>query len=549
MGKMPSIINKTLLTSLFHLPLLANTHVLLGLKEGRVEEALTACAQQATLQNIPFLQEVALAILRNSMQQEDPEEQLRALLGASISWDERCFCLLEAGIQSKIPQVQLITVSLLAKAPYEKASSCLRKAAGSLFLPIRLEALYALCQRHEPEALSQIESLLCKMDPILAPLACQMLALLPEPSATSLLRQLLAHPKESVRTAALLATLQSKRDELLPEIRRVAAQPSVRAAEVAAFALGLFKDRTSIERLYLLSASPHETVRTATWQALASLNEKKALENLTQEALKGNLFAIWALRTWPTEKNQLLALLKAETPFVALNASLALFEQQEPASLPFIGQLLRSEVALINVTSPGGALHAWKTNYSVLQEGEEGIALIELSTLHKTALIDALIHWPTKVTLPFLQALVPQLPDPLIPAAIAMVAQINNPQAIALLKEWQQRPGAPWIRAYATLHLARLHEEAHYIEQLSTLIHTHAQEPIVAFRPFIPVHLRMDTSFALTPEQSAQFVSEGLEVLAAADETFAITLLLKLLANSAAENRPLFAGFLLRLSG
>jgi len=128
-----------------------------------------------------------------------------------------------------------------------------------------------------------------------------------------------------------------------------------------------------------------------------------------------------------------------------------------------------------------------------------------------------------------------------------MLENLDTTETILLLKEQQQRPGAPLIRAYCTLALSRIEKSQHYIDALEQWLERQQKHPVIQFRPIITkedgdIH----SPFKLTVQETSQLLIEAFETLAQIQTNKGIDILLSSLAHGHNKNKYIIAGLLIK---
>jgi HEAT repeat protein len=539
-------------------PLSANfspNRVLFLLNHGQIDQAVCQyekIQEQKGKHDFELLHQMCLSLLEFSMRSSSPEDQLLAVFGAGLALNDQTFYLLEQGLRSSYPQIQVAALSFLAQSQNDEAYSLIEKLLGSPYGIIRLEAAYQLAKIKHPKATAQIEALMQKVPPEALPIFPKMLALIGDASALKILRKCMSHTNHEVRIAAILGSAEFGRDDLLPQIRKLASQHDARQQETAAFALGIFQDHHSKQILARLAGSPHSPVRLAALKSLIMLGEKDKILQIEQLALQGDLFAIQCLGEIPHTEETLFEIANSNNLLLRLNGSLALLKRNDRRSLLGILEILvrdNRDLAYTEMTTPGKALTAWRAVPSASHQGEESSLLIELSLAFREEILTQCLELPAKDFLALARHLFDKKQNDLVPLLINLLINLDTRESIDLLKELQQKTGAPLIRNYASLALVKLKEEGPYMDLLGQSILNKQEIDMMKFRTLIPFELREEGShFELLPHESARLLIESLEVLSETDPHVGINILLTLLKEGHSRNRPVIAGLILQIS-
>lgn len=543
----------------FIAPLLADNfsydanRILFSITQGKVDEGLSlynSLAEMKGKHDFELLKQISLLILEQGVKSKDPEETVMALFGIGVAMNDRATFLLEEALHSPVPQIQLIALNFLARSQNDDAYEKIHQLMSSPFPPIRLEVAHQLALAKHPKATAQIEALMQKMDPRLHPVFPQLFSLVGDDAAFKILRKLLNHSDHNVRTAAILSAAKSGQDELLPTIRKIASQHDPRQQEAAAYSLGIFKDYSSLDTLKKLSSSAHLPVKIAALDALYQLGVQEVSEELEALALQGDLFAIHSLKEFPQGKQTLAKLMQNRKGAIRLNASLALLELKDRRALPGIAEILirdLRDVAYAEVISPGKALSAWKEIPSLSYKEEEIPVIEELSLSFREDVLEKAIELPQEDFLKLATLIFETKQNDLIPLLVRLLVNIESEKTVQLLKQQSQKLGAPLIRNYCTLALAKMHIGDDSIENLKQWVIKQQEVNMLKFRTYIPFDLRASRdTYELTPQESARLLIESLEVLSEKEQKESLDLLLKVLREGHKKNRFVIAGFILK---
>lgn len=544
-----------LLIMAFAVPLMGmyeGNRILFSLSQGQTEQAIELYQEfqkSKGKHDFALLHQVCHVLLDQGFKSREPEDQLMAIFGAGLAMNDRSFYLLEQGLKSPFPQIQVAALNFLGKSHQDEAYPLINKMMASPYALIRLEAAYQLALIKHPKATAQIESLMQKVDPAAHAVFPQLFALSGDDAALKILRKLMNHTDHEVRIAALISAAGSGRDELLPQIRKLAAQHDIRQQEAAALALGVFQDQPSEPVLRTMAKSVHPNVQIAALTSLYILGSKESIPPLQTYAKQGDLFAIQALGSIPGSEEILASLAKVAQLQIRLNATLALLELKDDRCLNGLFEILlrdSRDLAFTEIATPGKALKARKAIPSAHALGEESELLLELSLQFREEVLVKAIELKEETFLLLANKLFAAKQNELIPMLVTLLVNLDTEKSIALLKQQQQKAGAPLIRAYATLGLVKLKEDNYYRELLKEWILSQKDREMMKFRTFVPFDLR-DT-YELTPQETSRFLIESIQVLAETQEQDSIDLILHLLKEGHPRNRPVLAGLLLKVA-
>jgi len=534
------------------LPEAEKSRILYMLQAGDDKHALDlyeARYQKSGRHDAELLQEIALLLIEQGYKSSSPEGQLLALYGAGIATNEKILNILQDAVTSTVPQFQLIALNFLAKYHNDFADESLNQAMKSDFLIIRLEAALHLAEKKHPKAVGQIEALMYKVDPEIMPIFPQILALNGTNDAIKILKKLLNHSNEQVRVAAITSIAQSGRDDLLPQLRTLASQHSPSQQEAAAFALGKLKDDSSIPKLESMAKSKVPNVRLAALQALYQLGRKEAIEEVKEIAFAGDPFAIQALGAMEGAQNTLLKLAQSSNLQIKTNAAIALLELNDPRSLNYLADVIfhdARDLVFVEVNSSGGALHAWKAVPSARQNFSDNPIPHELSLHLREEVLAKTAELPEGSFLSLAEAVFEAQQNELVPLLVNLLENLQTPDAIKLLKKYQQKAGAPLIRNYCNLALYRLKEEGPYKENLKQWVKQQQTTDLIQFRPMVPWDKRLsNSSHQLTPQDTSRLLIDAFETLALAQDEEGINMLLDAIRFGNAINKFTLAGLLM----
>ncbi len=500
--------------------------------------------------DIELVQQIGLILLDKGSKSSDPQTKLMTLFGAGISTNERCLYILEEGLSSPSPEMQLIALNFLARYENDRADEALNRALGANHVLVRLEALQHLAKKKHPKAVGQIEALMAKLGDSLTPIFPQLYAMVGDAAAMKIMKKLLAHPDEEVRVAAILSAAKFERDDLLPQIRKLAAQHAIIQQEACAIALGRLHDESSIPRLEALTQANSLTTRLAAWQALYRLGKKETSSLVEKVAKEGNLYAIAILGEMQGSEDILFELTKDANLQIRINAALALLERVDPRCLkPLVEILLHDsrDLAFVKAASISTGLAAWKAVPSASQNLKEEQIAFELSLNMREEALQKAMELPPKIFLQLAEAIFQTHQNDLVPLTVAQLENIRSPESIALLKTYAQKAGAPLVRNYCNLTLFNLREEGPYEENLRQWIMAQQEEDFIRLRPYIPWEVRDPNShYELSPHETSKLLIEAFESFAQTQEDKGVDVLLDALLHGNIKNRYALAGLLIR---
>jgi len=528
--------------------------ILYFMQQGNVRESLTQYQklyEQTGAHHFELLEQLGLILLDQGSRIKDPEVQLMTMFGAGIAGNDKTLYLLEEGLKSPFPQIQLVCLNLVASSYDDKAEDSLLNAMLSSEILVRFEAVYHLAKKKHPQAVSHIESLMIKLPDELHALFPQLLALVGTNEAFMILRKMMSSPNRDTRLAVIHSIAQTARDDFLPQIRILASHHDYRQQETCAQALGLFKDETAIPLLERLAQSPIMSVSLAALRALYNMGDQAAGLKIISIAKKQELFAtalLGELKGTETVLQELVS--QSPHPLIKLNASLALLEKKNRQCIPILADVLfqdSRDLAFVKSHSPGQALSYWKIIPSAQHNLAENLVAYELSVGMREEVLSKTMELPEEDFLKIASYIFELEQNDLVPCLVDLLENLQTPRAIELLKKYQQKTGAPLIRNYCNLALYRLQIPGSYAQNLKKWISEQQGQELIRFRPFIPWEARTGrSSYHLTPHETSRLLIESFETLARSQNNEGIQVLLEAIKNGNQTNKYALAGLLLR---
>jgi hypothetical protein len=497
------------------------------------------------------LQQIATVFIEQDARSQDTEKQLLSIFGCGLAGLSASLDVLDAGLSSPNIQTQLASLQFIARMQEDQADDLLNKAMASPFLYTRLEAAYLLAQKKAKTATGQIEALMYRIPPPLRYFFPEFFAIIGTSDAIHVLRHLMDDSFHPIRIEAILSAARHGRDDLLPPIRAASTHLNSAEQEACAAAFGYLKDLQSMKKLKKLSLSNAPNVQLAALHSLFLLGDAKASEKIIEEAKQENLFAINMLAEIPGSEETLYSLLSNGSLHVRFNAALALLHRKDTRCMPTLVEfLLRDsrDLGFQPQTSLGNSMKAWKILPSSSQHAQDSFFdLHALSLSMREMILRESIELEEPVFLKLAKLLFDTKQNDLIPLLVSLLENLRTPQAIALLKSQSQAAGAPLIRTYCNLSLFRLKEPGPYEDTLKRWIQQNKSQELIRFRPTLPWNMRLvETTFALTPEESSSLLIESFQALADRHDAEGIDFLLDAIQHGNIRNRPVLSGILIR---
>lgn len=538
--------SKALSSTFFH-----KGRILFLIQQGEHEQALKL--YQATFQengqhDFELLHQIGLRILDYGFRQHDPECQLMALFGASVSAHEDAYYILEESLKSRFPEIQVVALKALARFQNDRADQALLRALGASSLQVRYEAAHQLCKKKHPQAVSQTESLMYKTPKAFWPIYPPLFAMVEDPHSTKILRKLLAHPSEDVRLAVMMSVTKYGRDDLLPQMRQQLFQTQFDQQEACAYTLGSLKDEQAIPKLEKLTSSQYSTVALAAHFALYQLGRETSIKAIEQAAQQEDLFAIAALGSIPDHSEVLLELLHKQNLQVRLNALISLLNQHHSKALAFVDDILirdKRDLGFTSFHSPGHAFKAWKVIASASQLLKDDLSAYADHLELRESILQKVREQSEARFIALAHQIFSKQQNDLIPKTVELLQELGTAEAIECLKQHHQQLGAPLVRHYCNLALYRLQEPGPYGEQLRQWVKAQSQTELIRFQPLSPWKWE-ETSYALTPEETSKLLIDAFEAFTIQQDTQGIETLIEAIATGHAKNKYALAGLLLR---
>lgn len=529
--------------------------VLYLIQAGEVErgiELYQSYVKEVGNHDFSILEQMGHLILNLGAKSEDEESLLLTMYGLGIADSLEGMDLYEMGMSSRNPMTQMATIQFLSRLQDDRVEDLLFKAFSSPFLPVRMEAAYALAMHRSEKVTGMIDSLMQKLPPFVHVYFPELFAMIGTPDAMGILKRMVSHSHLSVRLASILAAAKYGRDDFLAEIRAGATHSDQAEQETCAAALGYLKDSHSIPLLKNLSESNHLNVKLAACFSLSKLGDIHFREPIIESALQKNPLAIPMLLEMPNTEPLLTSLLKDYNFHIRANSALVLLKKRNPSCVPTLIQMLikdEKDLGFQPVYSIGHALMAWKVIPSASQYAKKHQVDIPSITLalREQILMDAM-ELPEEEFLSIARAIFFKKENELIPLLVHLLENLNTPAALSLLQEESKRAGAPFIRTYCHLALYRLKAEKHHADFIYEWMEKGQDHELFQFREMLSWTERNEsqTEYLLTPKETSRLLIEGYEVLAESHEMRGIDLLVQAIGTGHKKNRYVLAGLLLK---
>ncbi len=521
--------------------------------QGKIAEGIEAYKELVkTLgkQDHELLEQISLSILAKGFEEREPEKQILALFGASVSMNDKVDRFFELAYRSPYPQIQLAALNAATKTHTEMSNFLLGQAIGSSHPLIRLEAALLMAERKTPGASIKIESLMQKMESEVHFIFPRLFAMIGDKESTKILRRLVTHPDEKVRAESLIAIGTANRDDLIMEVKRCLNHPDPMTLEAAIFAAGALKDETTIPFITRHTQSSNAAVRLAALNSLAKMKDKGALNEIIYLASEENPFAITLLGEYEEGDPVLIKLLDSQNSTTRINACASLLKHKNPAGLKGLPEVLIKsprDLCFIPLVSQGGSLKSVKSIPSSKQNLAENPVAFEMSLSFREEVLRDAFNLPDQYGFEIIRILFQVEQTDLIPLAMELLESHPNEKTIAYLKEQEQKLGSPFIRYFAALALMNMGIEGPYSDKIASYLINSKDIDLVKFRPFIPWELRGEiTPYELTVNDHSSLFIAAIEGLAQKRDEKGIQTLIEMLSKRDDPNRYIIAGILLR---
>jgi HEAT repeat protein len=523
------------------------------MQKNQVEESLQLYRDNYDLtgrQNFEVLQQMGLLLLKKGIQSEDPQVFLMTLFGAGLSGSASALEILEKGVAHADPYIQLLSLHFVSQFDDDRTFDIFNRAMSSDFLSTRMEAAFAMAQRKHPQAVGQIEGLMCRLPPAFKPYFPSFFALLGTSEATYALRRLIEDIDPQVRIESILNVARTGRDDFLPMLRKRLSHSHIAEVEAAIYAVGLLKDSASVPRLKKLASSPTDSIRLAAALALWQLGDRSGKATIEELAKQNHLFSIAALGELVDTEELLTTFLSSSDLQIRTNAGIALLRLRDPRSIPVLEEVLIEDsrvLAFYPFGSPGRTQTVWRTVPSADIRQNDPTVDMNLTLAIREHLLRESIHLPEESFLKLARTLFTKGQNALIPTLVSLLENLRTDGAIALLKEAAEKPKSPLIRDYCHLALFRLKEEGPYEEYITHWISKQRSSELIRLRPLLPWKYRMEqTDYTLSAEETSRLLVDAFLALANRRDERSVSFLLEAIQFGNPENRYALMGILMR---
>ncbi len=500
-----------------------------------------------------LLQEMCLRLLETGIGSKEQEVQLMCMFGAGIAANPTLIPVLQRGLDSSDARIQVVALHYLSDLCNDEADLLLFDALSSPFLLTRLEAAYELAKKKDGGLIEQLLSLYYKVPGEVRPLFAQIAAPLATSEATNFLERLLSDTSRDVRLAAIIESGSLGRDDLLERIRQFAKLPDIALQEGAITALAKLKDEECKPFLQTLAKTKKGHLQLAAHKALYTLGHLESLDEIEAQAKAKNLFAITLLGELPKEERILktLSQLCDDTDAMCrLNAGWALLQLGATPQLGLLKTMLvrdEKDMGFTKQYSPGRSLYAWTQISGVASLAKIYPNLAAETLEFRGQALRKTVELPEEDFLHVARMLSDYHQYDLVPFLIELLVNHRSEKAIALLKEMQQKAGAPLIRNWANLALYKLEIPGPYEENLIKWVSDVKNHPIIRFREKEKKDKKTPSRFEFSPEETSQLLISAFETLATKQNRKGREALLNAIACGNDKNKYALAGLLMRM--
>jgi HEAT repeat protein len=523
------------------------------MQQGEVELAIETYQRyraEKKAHDFEVLQQIGTILLEEGARSQNPEVQLLTMYGAVLASYTSSFDVLAAGLESKEPMTQMISLQYLGRIQDDRCDELLIKAMASDYLPIRMQAGYQLAARKHKAAAGQIEALMYKLPRQLWAYFPQFFALIGTSEAIAILRHLIDDPDINVRIESILFAASYGRDDLVKKIRSHLTHSNPAEQEACAFALGILKDSKSIGKLEKLSRSSNDNVRLAAYRSLYRLGKREVKDKVIEMAKGLDPFAISALGEMEGSDPFLLELLGSKQQQIRLNAALSLLKLKNPSSLSVLEEFLLKDSRDLGVQphfSLGKSQYIWKVIPSLAQHAKNSPFDLQGVTLSlKELILKESVDLPEEHFISLAKKVVNRRQHDLIPLLTALLENHQTKEAIGFLAATAENGRDPLARAYCNLALFRLGKEGPYKENVKHWIADQKNCKLIEFRPSAPKEIQFTGSHQeLTVEETSRLLIDSYLALTEKDDEECIDALLEMMKSGNVKNRYALAGILI----
>ena len=498
-----------------------------------------------------ILEQIGSNLLAQGAKDSDETCHLLTMYGASQVKSFENIEIYRVGMRSKNPLIQLATIQFLREIEDDRAEELLLKGLNSHYLPVCMEAAYALALRQSLSGVGPIESLMQRLPSPLHVYFPHLFVMMGSPEALFVLKKLMGSPILNVRLSALLAAAKFGRDDCLNGVRAGITHSNEAESETCAAALGYLQDSHSISLLKKLTRSRSICVKLAACRSLIELGHQEYQKEIIACAQKENLFAISLLADIPNSEPLLVKLIQSDRFSTCLNAALALLKKRDARALPILLKMLiqdHRDMGFEELFSPGYSLTAWKVIFSCKQYAEKTQRNTpSISLALREQILKESLELPEDSFLKIAKAIFDQEQSSLLPLVVRLLENIKAQKGIELLQRESRKMGNPLVRAYSHLSLYRQGFEKAHRPFLIDWIKEKKDHEMIRFLPLLSwKEVHEQNQFQLTPEDTSRLLVEIFIAFADRHDLEGLDTLLHAIQKGNPKNRYVLAGLLLK---
>jgi len=128
----------------------SRNHILYVSNAGKVAEAIQLYRDYTVRtgsQDFELLNQMCLAIMNQGARSDDPEINLLSFFGAGICLNEHAVPILESGLLSSNPQLQIVCLNFLSQVHHDRADHTIKLLFRTPNPIIQLEAAFCLAKK------------------------------------------------------------------------------------------------------------------------------------------------------------------------------------------------------------------------------------------------------------------------------------------------------------------------------------------------------------------------------------------------------------------
>ncbi len=381
------------------------------------------------------------------------EHFVAALQAIALSHRPIAKNVLEKCLKSSSIPIQLSALEALSILGTEKAIALIHEALQSPYIIIRLQAVWLLLEKGQPNLFSQISALQSKVPTEFFPFFAELYA--KEGSSESIQQlQRMAYKEDDETVCAIFLAIYRYRLTSCQEFTLSFLSHSPAVLETIAKALQLFPSTEALERLQVLSKHQSEFVRSQAVASRITLGENEA-KSVAREAYRSGNRSILPACMESHER------IEFHLPFFQkrdeISTTLYLIESGDNRALESLKKLIvpdpaTGENALFRKnSSPGGAIFWWEKEKRGLKE-QNDLFIQEQSQRFLEKLFQLASSCLNQNELFSLLSLIAETRrTDLYPIFFSLLGNLSKEQCSTLINQFQDALGSPYLRAYIAL--------------------------------------------------------------------------------------------------